>query len=254
MYLMYVDESGDCGLNNSPTNHFILAGLIIHELSWRNALDRLIGFRRRMKKDYGLKLRQEIHAFELINRPGSLSSIKRYNRLAIIRQFAKTIAQNTDFNIIIVDVEKNNKKVNYNVFEMAWTALIQRFENTIYYKNFPGGFESEEKGIIFPDNTDNKKLITLLRKMRRYNPIPHDYQHSSGSRNLPLTTIVEDPNFRKSDDSYFIQAVDMISYLYHQKLEPCSYMKKKRGNNYFNILSPILCPHASKYSRGIVRL
>jgi len=35
MFLMYVDESGDTGLTNSPVDYFVLSGLIIHELRWR---------------------------------------------------------------------------------------------------------------------------------------------------------------------------------------------------------------------------
>jgi len=29
---MYVDESGDPGLVGSPTEHFLLTGLVVHEL------------------------------------------------------------------------------------------------------------------------------------------------------------------------------------------------------------------------------
>lgn len=35
MYLMYVDESGDIGLVNSPTHYFVLVGLVLHELRWQ---------------------------------------------------------------------------------------------------------------------------------------------------------------------------------------------------------------------------
>jgi hypothetical protein len=42
MYFMYVDESGDCGLNNSPTKYFVLTGLVIHELRWKQCLESLL--------------------------------------------------------------------------------------------------------------------------------------------------------------------------------------------------------------------
>lgn len=38
MHLMYVDESGDTGVTNSPTKHFALSSLIVHELHWEAAL------------------------------------------------------------------------------------------------------------------------------------------------------------------------------------------------------------------------
>ena len=31
MYLMYIDESGDTGTNNSPTQYFVLSAIVIHE-------------------------------------------------------------------------------------------------------------------------------------------------------------------------------------------------------------------------------
>ncbi len=49
MYLMYVDESGDIGLTGSPTRYFVLTGLVLHELRWRQTLDELIAFRREQK-------------------------------------------------------------------------------------------------------------------------------------------------------------------------------------------------------------
>jgi hypothetical protein len=74
-------------------------------------------------------------------------------------------------------------------------------------------------------------------------------------RNLPLATIVEDPNFRDSRHSLFVQAADLSACLLYQHLVPCAYMRKKGGQNYFNRLDPILCKVASKPDPlGIVRL
>jgi hypothetical protein len=88
MYFMYVDESGDPGMGNSPTQFFALSGLVLHELTWRTTLDRLVAFRRRMLEKFGLKLREEIHSAHFITKPGQLSRIKRNDRLSILRHFA----------------------------------------------------------------------------------------------------------------------------------------------------------------------
>ncbi|MBK7203929.1 MAG: DUF3800 domain-containing protein [Anaerolineae bacterium] len=42
MYLMYVDESGDCGLTNSPTRYFVLTGLILNCVGSRILINSLI--------------------------------------------------------------------------------------------------------------------------------------------------------------------------------------------------------------------
>ena len=132
MYLMYVDESGDSGLNNSPTDYFVLTGLVIHELRWRTYLEELILFRARMKEKFGLKLREEFHASHFISSPGDIAQrIPRNDRLAMIRHFADTLARMTDLNLINILVNKSGKQDSFDVFEAAWGALIQRFENTI---------------------------------------------------------------------------------------------------------------------------
>ncbi|HQE92325.1 MAG TPA: DUF3800 domain-containing protein [Anaerolineae bacterium] len=245
MYTMYADESGDCGMVNSPTRFFVLSGLVIHELRWQDYLDRLINFRKQMQQTFGLRMREEIHGSVMINRPGPLVRIKRNDRLTILRAFADELSTMPYLNVINIVVDKQEKPVNYDVFDMAWRVLIQRFENTIAHHNFRGPMNSDEKGMIFPDNTDNKKLSQLLRKMRRYNPVNNQPAYGSGYRNLRINTVLEDPNFRDSATSYFIQGVDLIAFLLYQKLDPSSYMRKKAGHNYFDRLDPILCKVAS---------
>ncbi|MCL4256322.1 MAG: DUF3800 domain-containing protein, partial [Anaerolineae bacterium] len=197
MFLMYVDESGDSGLQNSPTRYFILSGLVIHELRWTEYLNQLIQFRRNLRDKFGLKMREEIHASAFITNPGELIRIKRYDRLAILRMFADELATMPELNAINIVVDKQNKSQNYDVFENAWGALLQRFENT------------DERGLIVPDATDNKKLTTLLRKMRRHNYVP--YQGKGQSRNVPLQYLIEDPFFKDSANSLFTQCVDLIA-------------------------------------------
>lgn len=87
--------------------------------------------------------------------------------------------------------------------------------------------------------------------MRRYNPVPSMYGGSSLA--APITTIVEDAVHRNSKHSYFIQLADVNAYFLFQKYEPCSYVKKKGGKNYFSRLSPVLCTVASKnHPEGVV--
>lgn len=255
MYLMYADESGDCGMQNSPTRYFALSGVVVHESCWRECLDQIVQFRRRMRVTYGLYTRDEIHSAVMINRPGELIRIKRHDRLAVIRAFADELAKMTYLRIINVLVDKRNKPADYDPFGAAWRALIQRFENTLDHRNFPGAHDVANCGIVFPDNTDNKKLRQILRAMRRYNPVPNQPQWGAGYRNMALRAVIEDPGFRDSADSFFIQAADLAAFLLYQKHQPSSYMRKKAGSNYFERLDPILCKVAcTSDPQGIVRL
>jgi Protein of unknown function (DUF3800) len=245
MFLIYVDESGDSGLVRSPTRYFILTGLVIHELRWRAYLDQIISFRQRMRDEFGLRMREEVHAASMLTRPGALVRIKRHDRLTIIRHFTNELAKMADLNIINVVVDKHDKPEEYDPFVMAWKVLTQRFENTMSYRNFPGPVNQDERGMIVADHTDDKKLMQLLRQMRRYNPIPNQPTFGLGYRDMPLTLLVEDPSFRSSQHSYFVQAADLAAFLLYQRLVPSDYMRSRSGHNYFRRLSPVLCKVAS---------
>lgn len=206
-----------------------------------------------MKVQFGLNLREEIHAGAMLTRPGDLVRIKRHDRLAILREATDELATMADLNVINVVVDKQGKPANYDVFGMAWKCLIQRFENTLSHRNFRGPANADERGMIFPDHTDDKKLTQLLRQMRRWNPTPH--QGGGAYRNLPLQTIIEDPNFRESHRSLFVQSADLAAWLLYQSLAPSVYVKKKSAHNYFSRLDPVLCKMAApRDPQGVVRL
>jgi hypothetical protein len=257
MYLLYVDESGDTGLSkSSPTKYFILTGLIIHETHWLNFLRDLVTFRRHLRATKGLKLREEIHAGPFITRPGDLARIKRNDRVHILRQCIDWLGNRTDINIITVAVNKTGRAAPYDVFEKAWQALIQRFENTIKARNFPGGF-ADQRGLILPDNTDGQKLQRLMRQMRHYNPVPSQqtYQPFADYRNMKITSIIEDPFMKDSEHSLLLQMVDVIAYMARQLYEPNAYMRKQGGHNFYQRLQPIINPHATrKHALHIVEL
>src|SRR4051794_22093229 len=156
MYLMYVDESGDTGMVRSPTRHFALSSLVIHERRWRELIHRLIAFRKTLRTAYGLPLRTEIHAAEFIRHP-PVVGMPKHIRLAILRNFIDELAKIEFISITSVMFLKAGKPKNVNIFNTAWQTLFQRFENTMNYGNFPGQFRSDF-GIVITDNTDGVKL------------------------------------------------------------------------------------------------
>ncbi|MBK6727325.1 MAG: DUF3800 domain-containing protein [Xanthomonadales bacterium] len=253
MYLMYVDESGDPGMSGSPTDYFALSGLVIHELSWRPVLERLVGFRRRMRDKFGLKMREEIHAAHFINNPGALKRIPRNDRLTILRHFAEEIASAHELSIINIILSKQEKHASFDVLEAAWQALLQRFENTMTHRNFPGPANADDRGIVLPDGQPSKIIRSLQRRMRHFNPIPSRF--GGATRRIKLVKIVEDPVFRDSRDSLLVQAADLCCFLAYQSVAPNSYMRKKGAANWIDRLGPVLCLKASpRDARGIVRL
>lgn len=253
MFFLYVDESGDVGLTNSPSRYFILSGFVVHEVRWHATLEAIIDHRRDLRNVHGLKLREEIHAAQMLNKPGALSRIRKDRRLRLLRDVIDFESKLPDINVINVLVDKQNKPAGYDVFENAWRTLLQRFENTISYRNFPGPRNSQDFGVAIVDKTDEVKLRNLARRLRRYNPVPS--MGGGGYRQLPIKTIIEDPVHRDSLHSYFIQLADVNSYFLKQKEDPCSYVRKKGGRSFFDRLDPVLCKVASRNDpHGIVRL
>lgn len=245
MFFMYVDESGDTGIVGSPTPYFVLSGVVIHELRWQEYLEQLIAFRRRMKGKFGLLLREEIHAANFLNRPGAAARIRRNDRLAIIRHFADEVAALADINVINIVVNKIGKPAAYDVVENAWRALVQRFSNTMSHRNLRGPANPDERGLILPDMSDVKRITAVIRRMRRFNPVPNQPHFGPGYRNLLVANLSEDPFFKDSCHSYYLQAADLAAFLLYQRLKPSAYARLKSVTKYFSRISAVLCRVAS---------
>lgn len=248
MYLMYVDESGDTGIQNSPTDYFVLSGLVVHESQWRPFINRLLEFKRSMKRIYGLPVRSEIHAGPLLQQ--NKFGIPKHLRLAILRNFLDEIALINDISITNVVVDKRNKNSSQDVFDIAWRTLFQRFENTLTYGNFPGG-HAGDFGMVISDATNGLGLQNIVRKMSVYNPVPN--RGGNGFRNIPVHRIIEDPFEKDSEKSLQIQATDTCAFFLHRYISPNSFLKRQRATRYFERLSPVLNKHASSSNNlGIV--
>lgn len=245
---MYVDESGDPGINTYASKHFLLNGLIVSQDDWQKYLQRLKAFRKSLKDIYGLNQRTEIHASELIriNKLDSYKKIRKKNRIKILELYSEQIPVIFDkAKVISIFFDKSFLTEEQDVQEIAWNRLIQRFDN--YLK-----MNVNDKGIIISDDTESKKIIRLLRKMRIYNPILRKEQGKSLNR--PTDNIIEDLFERNSKDSYFIQTVDVLAHLLYRKEIVKGSLRKYNIENYFYNVEPILLKEACKNDDlGIVR-
>ena len=253
MFLVYVDESGDTGLVNSPSNYFCLSAIVVHESHWQTTLNSVIGFRKELRASYGFKLREEIHCSHFIHKPGDFQRIPKSLRLRLLRDVIDFQASLLNYQIVNVVVNKKNKSLNSDIFSLAWQTLIQRIENTLYHHNFIGSNNATDSALLFVDKTDEIKLRNLTRRMRRYNPVPNSFNLGSGYRMMPTQWVIEDAIHRDSAHSYFIQLADVNAYFLGQKFFTNQYVTKKGGRNYLDRLMPVLLKQASKsHPLGIV--
>lgn len=248
MEILYVDESGDPGHSAHSSDHFILSGLTISQDDWDRCFQEMKLLRKHFSTEYGLNQRTEIHAAELIriNKLAEYKDIRKSNRLRILREFSAQIPlifRNSK--VINICLKKSNFELETDLQELAWKRLIQRFDN--YLKK-----SKSDKGIIISDDTDGKSIVSLLRKMRVYNPVASKF--NSASRNLPTDSVIEDVFQRSSTDSYFIQVVDVIAHTLYRKEFPKTSLKKFDVDRYFEYFEPILLKEASRIDDlGIVR-
>jgi hypothetical protein len=243
---MYVDESGDPGTHPLSSPHFILSGLIVHKNGWEKYLNRLKAFRKSLKAKYGLNQRTELHTAELIRikKIGEYKKINKSNRLNIIRDYCAEMPLIFDTAKVINVSIKINEHPGVDIFNLAWSRLLQRFDT--FLKKV-----GNDKGIVVADDTDSLKLMSLQRKMRLYNPTP---SHYTGTYNAPIDSIIEDIFSRSSHHSYFLQSVDVVAHTLYRMEYPKGSLKKVGLEHQFKKLEPILLKQASKNDEfGIVR-
>jgi hypothetical protein len=247
MFLIYIDESGDTGHKNSPTKYFVLSAIILHETNWQNTFEDLVMFRRSLRTRFGLKMNEEIHASEFINGSPKLNvNITRNDKLDILKRCLKWLDSRKDISIVTIRCDKNAHSEK-DIFDFSWKVLIQRIDNTLAFNNFPNATESD-KGLIIADNTNGGKLTNLLKQMRHYNRVPNSISHGSGSRNITLRSIIEDPIMRDSAESYFHQMVDVVAYFARQYYEPNRFIRNKGARTFYtNFLKNVANAHVTRY-------
>jgi len=95
--------------------------------------------------------------------------------------------------------------------------------------------------------------------MHVFNPIPSHYNEwasGSSNQNIPTVRIIEDPVFKQSHRSYFLQLADFIAFaLLKREVDPTPTIEKYKINKMFDEVLAVKCfRHASpRDPLGIVR-
>jgi hypothetical protein len=92
MYFFYTDESGDAGKYDSfkpdktGTPYLIYTGIIVHDVQWKQTLNILKNFRKRIARDGILSYDQEFHCAEMVDpkKTGAYTQISVPDRWRLI--------------------------------------------------------------------------------------------------------------------------------------------------------------------------
>jgi len=204
-HLAYFDESGDAGLVNSPTRFFVLACVLVPEGEWMANLDSLIKLRSGLRIKYGVSTRPEMKSTDIRRGRGPLTGLgfspndrKRLFKWLMLWQSRKMSGLN---NFAVVIDKAPCAARGREPRETAWEFALQRVDR--FCK------AADSKAILFPDEGHGIFLKRLTRRKRRYQKIPGRF---GGTLSIPLERVIEDPNERKSHDSYFVQVADWNAY------------------------------------------
>ena len=198
MHFIYLDESGDPGMNGSPTNHYILAGFALTASDWHKVQRRFALFRQWAFQTYGLDPGRELHASEFLGAASMHCGLPRATRLLIMRRLIGMLTLGPELRFFgwIASKERGDplERVGVRCLEdlEAWSAA---------------GYFGECHSL----------LIIHDRMPRR----PSAWKRPTGQR------VIESPLCLDSETSPCLQVADLIAYLLKQSLSPNRYLKEQ---------------------------
>jgi len=273
--LFYVDESYD-------NNKFCLSAIGIRHSDWHECFKRVRQHRALLKQDYGIFIRKEIHAHEFVSGRGKVSEqiVSKYQRSRIFDQLLSSIAQLP--NVMLINICLDVKGRSDPQLD-AWDRLVNRIERTMLeferreiplrrglVAKLPNNYSDRHqlevrlnsyrsRAVIFADEGRESEITKVMRKMSVFNPIPSQFgQWKAGkaTQNIPVERVIEDPIFKKSHQSFFLQLADCVAFaLLKREVAVTQNVKKYGIHKMFEQRLAGICYHPAspKDQMGIVR-
>jgi hypothetical protein len=243
MFLYYLDESYDPDV-------FVLTAIRIKSERWGEAFELTKQFRRILNAQYGLYISKELHATEFVRGSGRYGpkDISKFHRSQIFCEILRFITTIPEIEIMNVRIAVPGCPVDPHL--RAFERLLNRIEKSLS--------EHGTEGLLILDEGKEGMLRRIARQMSAINYIPSQYgawEDGKASKNITVKRLVEDPLFKASHSSYFLQLADAVAYsLLKQEVKPTSHVTKYQLNQLFPILKPVLCLKASpRDPQGVVR-
>lgn len=238
MHLIYIDDSRDDKV-------CVFSALAVPADRWREAFQQIREWRRDLKRTHGIYVYKELHAWKFVSGRGRPSDriITKSERVAIFRDGLRLIAR-------LPGARLFNAAFPHKEERRAFERILNRINRTLQ--------TWESHAILFCDEGKELVYTRLVRKMAVFNPIRSQFglwpDTGEAYRNIPIDRIIEDPVFKKSHESYFIQLVDLVAYALLRRERPLPSKTKYGIDKGFGDLTPILVTEATRHDpEGIIR-
>ena len=212
MHLIYIDDSGDEELS-------IFSALTIRADKWNSCLDEIKNFRRDIQTSDGISVYTEFHAWKFVSGRGKIADhvVPKGRRCQIFKQTLQMVAMLPE--VRLFNVVFPTKASGY-----AYETLLGGINRTLQ--------TWDSHAILICDEGKDATYTKLVRRMQTL-------------KNGAIDRILEDPFFKQSDQSYFIQLSDFCAYALLRQERPIESKTRYGIDQAFNLLEPI--------SEGIIR-
>jgi hypothetical protein len=178
MYLVYIDESYD-------SSHFVYAALLVPAFEWNMVFQSVREWRQRLFHQHAIPLDYELHATDFVAGRGEPNENR--NKLFRGQQFAEVFDLVESLNgVEVYGGITSDKKAHLELFETTLTHIQKTLE------------EKNAYAVLVCDEGNETALTSLVRTMQKVGPV--------------ADRIIEDPLFKTSKSSYFLQLADFVAF------------------------------------------
>ena len=179
MYLIYIDDSGDEEL-------CVFSALTIRAGKWNSCLEEVKQFRHDLQTSDGISIYTGFHAWKFVSGRGKIADgiVTKGRRCQIFKQTLQVIAA-------LPEARLFSTVFPTKASDPAYEALLRDINRTLQ--------RWDSQAILICDEGKDAIYTKLVRRLQTL-------------ENGAIDRIIEDPFFKQSDQSYFIQLSDFCAY------------------------------------------
>ena len=244
--IAYIDESYD-------EKMFVMSALIVPDHSWRAAFTHVQNYRKYLKQKYGIFTSKEFHATDFVAGRGRIAPtpIPKGIRAFLFREYLSIHTALPGVALISGCWGREDASLR-DIHGKAFSRIQERLQRRCVAQN--------SQSIVIIDEGRAVELQKVARRSKIWNPVGSQFgawEDGSSFKNIPNDRLIEDPIFKSSQQSYFLQSADFIAYaLLKSEVSPTAHVAKYRVNEVYEVLEPICVKAASRKDPrglGIVR-